>query len=55
MKLGHCVVDQDLGNFFEVLRCCVEQTGGGDIVDLSGDSRSVIMDEFFGLWFEDFI
>jgi len=45
---SHGIVDQGIGNFFDVLRDCVEQTGGGDIIDLPRHTCGVVMDEFFG-------
>ena len=42
-------------DFLHVLGGCGEQTCGGDIIDLSRHACGIVMDEVFGLGFEDFV
>ena len=52
--MRHDIVDHGIVDFMNVLGCCIEQTGGSDIIDLPWYTRGIVMDEALGLRLEDF-
>lgn len=52
MEFVHGVDDEGLGDHLEISRGGIEQASGGNVVDLSWDSSSIIMDEGFGVGLE---